>query len=125
MDTRARAGYSVGRGLALSIPFLLFFAGVFFASMYLFQSVVEETASFGMLVGRYAETFEDESEQTSDNTFIPSGKPAALSRIPSITLHLRHQHQREAEEDQKRGHVHDRGDERTGHNRRVEADLLC
>lgn len=84
MDTRARAGYSVGRGLALSIPFLLFFAGVFFASMYLFQSVVEETASFGMLVGRYAETFEDESEQTSDNTFIPSGKPAALSRIPSI-----------------------------------------
>lgn len=84
MDARARTGYSVGRGLALSIPFLLFFAGVFFASMYLFQSVVEETAYFGMIVGnRTAETVEAEPE-TSEIAFIPSGKPATLSRIPSI-----------------------------------------
>lgn len=84
MDARARTGYSVGRGLALSIPFLLFFAGVFFASMYLFQSVVEETAYFGMIVGnRAAETVEAEPE-TSEIVFIPSGKPATLSRIPSI-----------------------------------------
>lgn len=85
MDARARAGYSVGKGLALSIPFLLIFAGAFFAGMYLFQSVVEETAYFSMLVGgSAAETVETEPEETSEIAFIPSGKPATLSRIPSI-----------------------------------------
>ena len=38
------------------IPFLLFFAGVFSLGMYLYQSVVEETAFFGLLVGKTPQT---------------------------------------------------------------------
>ena len=62
------------------IPFLLFFAGVFCLSMYLFQSVVEETAYFGLLVGSGAR---EESADT-DGRFAPAERPETLSRIPAI-----------------------------------------
>lgn len=80
MESRDRTGSPVGRGVALTIPFLLFFAGVFCLSMYLFQTVVEETAYFSLLVGRNTQT-----EVTDEDTgFIPSGRPNALTEIPSI-----------------------------------------
>jgi LPXTG-site transpeptidase (sortase) family protein len=80
MEGRDRTGSPVGRGVALTIPFLLFFAGVFCLSMYLFQTVVEESASFGLLVGRNAQT----EVADEDTGFIPSGRPNALTEIPSI-----------------------------------------
>lgn len=80
MDARDRTGSPVGRGVALTIPFLLFFAGVFCLSMYLFQTVVEESSYFGLLVGSDRQT-----EITDEDTgFIPSGRPNVLSAIPSI-----------------------------------------
>lgn len=80
MEVRARTGSSVGRGFALAIPFLLFFAGVFCLSMYLFQSVVEETAYFSLLVGDSAPR-----EITDEDTgFVPAERPNALTSIPSI-----------------------------------------
>ncbi len=80
MEGRDRTGSPVGRGVALTIPFLLFFAGIFCLSMYLFQTVVEESAYFGLLVGRNAQT----EVADEDTGFIPSGRPNALSEIPSI-----------------------------------------
>ena len=80
MEGRDRTGSPVGRGVALTIPFLLFFAGIFCLSMYLFQTVVEESAYFGLLVGRNAQT----EVADEDMGFIPSGRPNALSEIPSI-----------------------------------------
>ena len=80
MEARERNGSSFGRGFALTIPFLLFFAGVFCLSMYLYQSVLEETAYFGMIVGDTIPT-----EITDEDTgFVPAERPNALSRIPSI-----------------------------------------
>ena len=81
METRERAGSSAGRGFALILPFLLFFAGVFCLSMYLFQTVVEETAYFGLLVGSATQT-EDESD--AETGFVPGERPATLSKIPTI-----------------------------------------
>ena len=80
MEARARTGSPVGRGFALLIPFLLFFAGIFCLSMYLFQSVVEETAYFSLLVGDSAPR-----EITDEDTgFEPAARPNALTAIPSI-----------------------------------------
>ena len=80
MEARERSGSSFGRAFALTVPFLLFFVGVFFFSMYLYQSVVEETAWFGLLVGESApETYTDE-----DTGFVPGERPAKLSAIPAI-----------------------------------------
>lgn len=80
MEARARTGSPVGRGFALLIPFLLFFAGVFCLSMYLFQSVVEETAYFSLLVGDSAPR-----EITDEDTgFEPAARPNALVTIPEI-----------------------------------------
>ncbi len=80
MDSRAKNGSSFGRGVALTIPFLLFFAGVFCVSLYLFQSVVEETSYFSLLVGESAPTeFVDE-----DTGFVPAERPNALLRVPAI-----------------------------------------
>ncbi len=77
---RTKTRFSAGKGFAIAIPFLLFFAGVFCLSMYLFQSVVEETAYFGLLVGESAP-----QEITDEDTgFTPGARPDALSRIPSI-----------------------------------------
>ena len=77
---RTKTRFSAGKGFAIAIPFLLFFAGVFCLSMYLFQSVVEETAYFGLLVGESAP-----QEITDEDTgFTPGARPDALSRIPSV-----------------------------------------
>jgi LPXTG-site transpeptidase (sortase) family protein len=82
MEGRARTGSSVGRGFALAVPFILFFAGVFFLSMYLYQSVVEETAYFSLIVG---ENVPQEIEiETAEDTFIPAERPNVLTRVPSI-----------------------------------------
>lgn len=81
MEARERAGSSAGRGFALLIPFLLFFAGVFCLSMYLFQSVVEESAFFRLIVGETTQTAEITDEDTG---FVPGERPNALTRIPSI-----------------------------------------
>ena len=81
METRERTGSSSGRGFALVVPFLLFFAGVFCLSMYFFQSVVEETAWFSLLVGRNTQSVEITDEDTG---FVPGERPQTLSAIPSI-----------------------------------------
>lgn len=76
----AKTRFSAGKGFAIALPFLLFFAGVFCVSMYLFQSVVEETAYFGLLVGETApREISDE-----DDGFAASAKPEKLERVPSI-----------------------------------------
>ena len=80
METRTQHRYSAGKGFAIAIPFLLFFAGVFCLSMFLFQSVVEETAYFGLLVGES----EPREITDADTGFTPSEKPERLDRIPSI-----------------------------------------
>ena len=80
MEARAKGRISAGKCIAIAIPFLLFFAGVFCLSMYLFQSVVEETAYFGLLVGG-----SEPAETTDEDTgFAPGARPIELSRIPSI-----------------------------------------
>ncbi len=76
----AKTRFSAGKGFAIALPFLLFFAGVFCFSMYLFQTAVEETAYFGLLVG---ETVPREVSD-EDTGFTPGGKPEKLLRIPSI-----------------------------------------
>ena len=80
MEARAQTRHSAGKGVALAIPFLLFFAGVFCLSMYLFQTVVEETAYFGLLVGES----EPREVTDADTGFTPGVRPDALERIPSI-----------------------------------------
>lgn len=76
----AKSRFSAGKGFAIALPFLLFFAGVFCFSMYLFQSVVEETAYFGLLVGDSAPR-----EITDEDTgFTPGVKPDKLEHIPTI-----------------------------------------
>ncbi len=88
MDAGARTGSSVGRGFALGIPFLLFFAGVFFVSMYLLEPMVEENAYFRMLVSDRTVTDEVEEEAAEETAqeiaFVPAEQPATLSKIPSI-----------------------------------------
>ena len=81
MQARTKSRHSAGKGFAMAVPFLLFFAGVFCISMYLFQSTVEQTAYFGLLVGS---TEPRESEQT-DAGFTPGARPTELLRIPSIS----------------------------------------
>ncbi|MBQ5992026.1 MAG: sortase [Clostridia bacterium] len=81
MESRERTGSPAGRGFAMVVPFLLFFAGIFCLSMYLFQSVVEETAYFGLLVGSVSQDVEITDEDTG---FVPSGRPVSLSKIPAI-----------------------------------------
>lgn len=91
MAKREGTGYSVGRGFAFAAPFLLFFVGVFFLGMYLFQSVVEETAYFEMIVGSSAQADalddeEDETEaepETATDLIVPA-KPITLEKVPSI-----------------------------------------
>ena len=88
MGSGAGTGSSVGRGFALGIPFLLFFAGVFFLSMFLLESVVEENSYFKMLVSIRTVTDDIETEEEDDASqeiaFVPAEKPATLSKIPSI-----------------------------------------
>ncbi len=80
MEAKSKTRFSAGKGFAIALPFLLFFAGVFCLSMYLFQSVVEETAYFGLLVGDSAPR-----EVTDEDTgFTPGARPEKLARIPSI-----------------------------------------
>lgn len=80
METGKKAGSSAGRGFLLIFPFLLFFAGVFCLGMYGYQSVVEETAFFSLLVGDAPQTeITDE-----DNGFVPGERPNALLKIPSV-----------------------------------------
>lgn len=81
MASREKEGSSAGRGFWLIVPFLLFFAGVFCFSMYLFQSVVEETAYFGLLVGDTTQTTEITDEDTG---FVPGERFNSLRRVPSI-----------------------------------------
>ena len=83
MEARARTGSSVGRGLALLVPFLLFFAGMFFLSMYLYQTVVEETAYFGLIVGERAPE-EETDDSEADDGFTPVAGATKLDHAPSI-----------------------------------------
>ena len=82
MDAQTKSRHSAGKGIAIAIPFLLFFVGVFCLSMYLFQSVVEETAYFGLLVGSSDAAARDVTDE--DTGFTPAARPETLSRIPSI-----------------------------------------
>ena len=80
METRERTGSPAGRGILTVIPFLLFFAGVYCFGMYFYQTVLEESAYFGLLVGSSTQT-----EITDEDTgFVPGERPNALSKIPSI-----------------------------------------
>ena len=80
METRERTGSPAGKGLLIVIPFLLFFAGVFCFGMYFYQSVLEESAYFGLLVGSSTQT-----EITDEDTgFVPGERPNALAEIPPI-----------------------------------------
>ena len=81
MEARTQYRHSAGKCIAMAIPFLLFFAGAFCLSMYLFQSVVEETAYFGLLVGSSEPETVTDAEFTG---FTPAARPETLSRIPSI-----------------------------------------
>ena len=77
METRKNTG---GKGVLLVVPFLLFFAGVFCFGMYLFQSVVEESAFFALLVGDATQT-----EITDEDTgFVPGARPDTLDSVPAI-----------------------------------------
>jgi LPXTG-site transpeptidase (sortase) family protein len=77
----AKTRFSKGMAIAIALPFLLFFVGVFCFGMYLFQSVVEETAYFGLLVGDSVPREIDDA----DDAFLSAAKPEKLERIPSIT----------------------------------------
>ena len=80
MEARERSSSPTEKSILRVIPFLLFFAGVFCLSMYLYQSVVEETAFFGLLVGSSAQT-----EVTDEDTgFVPGERMNALREIPAI-----------------------------------------
>lgn len=81
MEAKTHGRHSFGKGFAIALPFLLFFAGVFCFSMYLFQSVVEETAYFGLLVG----SSEPRETTDADSGFTPGARPTSLERIPSIS----------------------------------------
>ena len=70
MESRERTESPAGRGFAMVVPFLLFFAGIFCLSMYLFQSVIEETAYFGLIVGQTSQGTEITDEDTG---FAPAG----------------------------------------------------
>ncbi len=69
-----------GRALALLLPFALFFCGIFFVSIYLFQTVIEETSYFSLLVG---DTVPREVEDY-DTGFTPGARPSVLLRVPSV-----------------------------------------
>lgn len=81
MDREPKQTNSFLKGIALAIPFLLFFFGIFCASMYLFTTVVEETSYFSLLVGDSAR----QEIEEHDPEFIPAPRPSRLSRIPSIS----------------------------------------
>ena len=81
MEARERSGSPAGRSFAMLIPFLLFFAGVFCLGMYLYQSVVEETAFFGLLVGSTTQTVEITDEDTG---FVPGERLNSLVKVPTI-----------------------------------------
>ena len=81
MGSDRSAGSSGGRGLWAVVPFLLFFAGVFCLGMYLYQSVVEETAFFGLLVGDTAQVAEITDEDTG---FVPGERMNSLLKVPAI-----------------------------------------
>ena len=70
-----------GRGVWAIVPFLLFFAGVFCFGMYFYQSVVEETAFFGLLVGDTVQTAEITDEDTG---FVPGERMNSLLKVPAI-----------------------------------------
>lgn len=80
MEARDRGSSPTGRGFLMVIPFLLFFAGVFSIGMYLFQSVVEESAYFGLLIGSNTQT----EITVEDTDFVPGERPNALIKIPAI-----------------------------------------
>lgn len=75
-----QANRTGGKPFLLLLPFLLFFFGIFFTGIYLFESVVEETAYFSLLFGDSVPREVDDF----DTGFVPGERPAALLRIPSI-----------------------------------------
>lgn len=80
MDSRERTGSAAERSILTVIPFLLFFAGVFCLGMYFYQSVLEETAFFGLLVGKSTQ-MEIEDEDTG---FVPGERMNTLIEVPAI-----------------------------------------
>ena len=75
-----QANRTGGHTLLLLLPFLLFFFGIFFTGIYLFESVAEETAYFSLLIGDSAPREVDDF----DTGFVPGERPARLFKIPSI-----------------------------------------
>lgn len=80
MEALPKKSKTGGRTMALLLPFVLFFFGLFFVSIYLFQTVVEETAYFSLLVGDTA----PRAVEDLDTGFVPGERPAKLTRIPSV-----------------------------------------
>jgi Sortase (surface protein transpeptidase) len=80
METTVRKTKWGGRAFLLLLPFLLFFSALFFLSIYVFQTVVEETAYFPMIVGNTA----PRASEDLDTGFVPGSCPSTLTRIPSI-----------------------------------------
>ena len=80
METVPVKTRSGGKTFALLLPFLLFFLGIFFVSIYLFQTVVEETSYFSLLVAKTA----PREVEDLDTGFTPGARPASLSRIPPV-----------------------------------------
>lgn len=69
-----------GRTLLLLLPFLLFLAGMFFVGIYLFRTVVEETAYFSLLVADAP----PRAVEDHDTGFVPKDGAQTLIRIPHI-----------------------------------------
>ncbi len=75
-----QANRTGGHTFLLLLPFLLFFFGIFFTGIYLFESVAEETAYFSLLIGESAPREVDDF----DTGFVPGERPARLFKLPSI-----------------------------------------
>lgn len=66
--------------LGILLPFVLIFFSLFFISVYLYQTVLEETAYFSLLVGDAAPRSVDDF----DTGFVPTERPERLTQIPSV-----------------------------------------
>ncbi|MDO4543437.1 MAG: sortase [Clostridia bacterium] len=70
-------GKRVGEGLLKLLPFVLFFCALILFSLFLFNTVLEETAYFSLFVGE--RVYADSEEQAGD--FVPG---AATDTLPQI-----------------------------------------
>ena len=80
MEARTVRRKSGSRTFLILLPFLLFFFGLFFAGIWVFGTVLEETAYVSLLVGKTAPVEVDDY----DTGFVPGERPVKLDRIPSV-----------------------------------------